>query len=69
MRGGFISSLIMQRNPPNDLDSVENYILQYILCGSLIETKLLYSPAFKLIFKGDLWDGAFNNSYVSRLDR
>lgn len=59
-RGGFICcSLIMQRNSPNGLDSVENYVLQCILYDITIETKFLHFPALGLIFKGDLCDGAF----------
>lgn len=60
VRGGFICcSLIMQRNSPNDLDSVENYVLQCILYDITIETKFLHFPAFGLVFQGDLCDGAF----------
>ena len=57
-RGGFICcSLIVQRNSPNDLDSVENYVLQCILYDITIETKFLRFLAFRLIFTGDLCDG------------
>lgn len=57
-RGGFICcSLIVQRNSPNDLDSVQNYVLQCILYDITIEAKFLRFLAFRLIFTGDLCDG------------